>query len=62
VLNQLAAHSVYVDLNTGFPGGTRLMAERGFSKQRDLVRMRAGQASSAGTSSLICAIAGPELG
>jgi GNAT superfamily N-acetyltransferase len=62
VLNQLAGRPVYVDINTSFPGSERLLAERGFSKQRDLIRMRTGRASGAGTSSLICAIAGPELG
>jgi GNAT superfamily N-acetyltransferase len=62
VLNQLAGEQVYVDVNTAFESGTREMTVRGFVKQRDLIRMRYGEQSNAGTSASVFAIAGPEVG
>jgi GNAT superfamily N-acetyltransferase len=55
---------VYVDVNTTFDLGAAatLLADRGFTKQRDLIRMRRGERSAAGTSAKIFAIAGPEVG
>ena len=53
---------IYIDLHTGFEGGKRLLSERGFAKQRDLIRMSYGEPNSAGTSELVFAIAGPEIG
>jgi ribosomal protein S18 acetylase RimI-like enzyme len=62
MLGQLEHHRVYLDLNTEFDQGRRILSERGFTKQRDLIRMSYGKKSVAGTSSLVFAIAGPELG
>ena len=62
LLGRLGAGQVYVDLNTTFEGGARELAARGFVKQRELIRMRRGERSSAGTSRNVFAIAGPEVG
>ena len=62
MLNQLAGEKIYIDFYTGFPMNSQALAERGFIKQRTLTRMSYGKESKAGTSSLIFAIAGPELG
>jgi predicted N-acetyltransferase YhbS len=62
LLSQMSGKRVYADLNRNFPGGRKILTERGFVKQRDLVRMCYGQASDAGSSPSIFAIAGPELG
>lgn len=62
LLGRLDAGPVYVDLNTTFEGGARELAARGFVKQRELVRMRRGKRTSAGTSRSVFAIAGPEVG
>jgi ribosomal protein S18 acetylase RimI-like enzyme len=62
MLDQLAGEKVYVDFHTGFRLNSEALAERGFTKQRTLTRMSYGQESKAGTSKLIFAIAGPELG
>jgi len=62
MLGQLAGRTVFIDINTGFQASARIVAERGFVKQRDLIRMRAGLPNGAGTSPLVFAIAGPELG
>jgi hypothetical protein len=62
VLGQLMGQPVYIDLNTNFVHGRQILSERGFTKQRDLIRMSYGERSDAGTSQLVFAIAGPELG
>lgn len=62
VLARLASRPVYVDVNTQFESGARSLAVRGFQKQRDLVRMRRGAETWAGTSRKVFAIAGPEVG
>jgi GNAT superfamily N-acetyltransferase len=62
MLEEMSGEPVYVDFNATFETGSKPLTERGFVKQRDLVRMRYGKASGAGTSSLVFAIAGPELG
>ena len=62
VLNRLDAGHVCVDLNTTYAGGARVLAARGFVKQRELIRMRRGVGSAAGTSDSVFAIAGPEVG
>jgi hypothetical protein len=62
MLAALDGERVFVDFNTGFPISPDVLAARGFTKQRDLVRMSCGRTSSAGTSDLVFAIAGPELG
>lgn len=62
LLGRLGNGQVYVDLNTTFEGGAREVAALGFIKQRELIRMRRGQMSAAGTSRSVFAIAGPEVG
>ena len=62
VLGQMNGQRVYVDLNSGFEGGRQILSERGFAKQRDLIRMSFGNESSAGLCPSIMAIAGPEVG
>ena len=62
LLSQMPGQRVYIDLNTEFDGGRRLLADRGFVKQRDLIRMSYGKESKAGSSPSIFAIAGPEVG
>jgi predicted N-acetyltransferase YhbS len=62
MLSQLVGKTIYLDFNTGFGLGTEVLTHRGLVKQRDLAQMHFGQESSAGTSSLIFGIAGPELG
>jgi ribosomal protein S18 acetylase RimI-like enzyme len=62
MLDQLDGRDVFIDINTGFEVSARIVAERGFVKQRDFIRMRLGLESNAGTSSLVFAIAGPEVG
>lgn len=62
MLGQLLHHRVYLDLNADFAQGREILGERGFFKQRDLIRMSYGKKSDAGTSRLVFAIAGPELG
>ena len=61
VLSQLGDSRVYIDVNRECSAGTSLLSDRGFVKERDLIRMTAGQ-SSAKTSPLVVAIAGPEVG
>jgi Predicted acetyltransferase len=61
VFSQLEGRRVYIDFNTECGTGTSVLSERGFIKERDLIRMRAGGAS-AKTSPLVVAIAGPEVG
>ena len=60
VLEQLLPNPVYVDLNRNWGEGRELLSERGFEKQRDLIRMKRGPAIP--TSPLVFAIAGPEIG
>lgn len=62
LLSQVLGQRVYIDLNSNFKDGQKILTERGFVKQRDLIRMFYGQASEAGSSPSILAIAGPELG
>jgi hypothetical protein len=62
LLSQVSGQNVYIDLNTNFEGGRKILHERGFVKQRDLIRMSYGQESSAASSPSIFAIAGPEVG
>jgi GNAT superfamily N-acetyltransferase len=60
LLEQLDPSPVYVDLNRNWGEGQQLLSERGFEKQRDLIRMKRGFATA--TSPLVFAIAGPEIG
>jgi hypothetical protein len=61
VLSELSGRRVYIDFNTECGTSTRVLSDRGFVKERDLVRMSAG-ARAARTSPLVIAIAGPEVG
>lgn len=61
VLSQLPGRRVYIDLNMECAAGTRLLSDRGFVKERDLIRMVKGGPGKK-TSPLVVAIAGPEIG
>src|ERR1044072_1113078 len=61
VLSQLGDNRVYIDFNRGCSAATSLLSDRGFVKERDLIRMTAGRPS-AKTSPFVVAIAGPEIG
>ena len=62
MLGRLAGEKVHLDFHTGSGISSKLLAERGLVRQGDLVRMRYERESSAGASSLIFAITGPEIG
>ena len=61
MLSELSGRRVYIDFNTECGASTRVLSDRGFVKERDLLRMSAG-ARAARTSPLVVAIAGPETG
>lgn len=61
VLSQLPGRRVYIDFNKECGASTSVLSDRGFVKERDLIRMSAG-AQAEKTSPLIIAIAGPETG
>jgi len=61
VLSQLHDRRVYIDFNKECSAGSRVLSDRGFVKERDLIRMRAGRPGPK-TSPLIVGIAGPEIG
>ena len=61
MLSELSGRRVYIDFNTECGASTRVLSDRGFVKERDLLRMSAG-ARAARTSPLVIAIAGPETG
>jgi GNAT superfamily N-acetyltransferase len=61
VLSKLSGRRVYIDFNTECGASTSVLADRGFVKERDLIRMSAG-AKAEKTSSFVIAIAGPEIG
>ena len=61
VLSELRGRRVYIDFNTECGASTSVLSDRGFVKERDLVRMSAG-ARTGKTSPLVIAIAGPEIG
>ena len=62
LLSQVPGQRAYIDLNTAFAGGWEILTARGFTKQRDLIRMSYGKESKAGSSPSVFAIAGPEVG
>jgi GNAT superfamily N-acetyltransferase len=62
MFDQLAGEKIFLDFNTAFGLSSKVLAGRGFVKQRDLVRMGLDGQSRVGTSKLVFAIAGPELG
>jgi len=59
---QLNGRDAFIDLNMTFEDGAQITGARGFVKQREFIRMRFGPENSLGTSGLIFAIAGPEIG
>ena len=61
VLSQLPGRRVYIDFNTECSAGASVLSDRGFVKERDLMRMSAGMPCEK-TSPLVIAIAGPEIG
>ena len=61
LLGQLPDQQIYVDLNSSFKTGERVLKDRGFKKQRNLIRMSRGTKSTP-TSPFVFAIAGPEIG
>ena len=60
-LDQLSSGSVYIDFSTECGVSSSVLADRGFVKERDLIRMSCGSRS-VKTSPLVIAIAGPEIG
>lgn len=61
VLSQFHDRRVYIDFNKECSAGSSVLSDRGFVKERDLIRMRAGRPGPK-TSPLIVGIAGPEIG
>lgn len=62
LLSQMAGRRVYIDLNMNFEEGQKILIERGWVKQRELLRMSYGKKTMTGCSPSIFAIAGPETG
>jgi GNAT superfamily N-acetyltransferase len=60
-LDQLSGNNVYIDFNDECGLSSSVLADRGFVKERDLIRMSLGS-NSIKTSPLVIAIAGPEVG
>lgn len=61
MLSQLPGCDVYIDINKECIVDTKFLSDRGFFKERDLIRMVKGGPSQK-TSPLVVAIAGPEVG
>ncbi len=61
VLSKFRERRVYIDFNKECSAGTSVLSDRGFVKERDLIRMRAGRPG-VKTSPLVVGIAGPEIG
>jgi GNAT superfamily N-acetyltransferase len=61
VLSELPGRRIYLDFNTECGASTSVLSDRGFVKERDLIRMSAG-ARAEKTSRFVIAIAGPETG
>ncbi len=61
LLGQLVGQQIYLDLNSAFEMGARVLMDRGFEKQRNLIRMYYGTRNKA-TCPWMVAIAGPEVG
>ena len=60
MLSQLPGREIYIDINRECVADTSLLSDRGFVKERDLIRMVNGPGQK--TSPLVVAIAGPEVG
>jgi GNAT superfamily N-acetyltransferase len=61
LLAQMTGRPLYFDFNTSCICDSAVLVERGFKKERELIRMHYGEPSAA-TSSFVIAIAGPEVG
>lgn len=61
ILVQLSGTSVYIDFSSECGVSSSVLADRGFVKERDLIRMSYGSRS-VKTLPLVIAIAGPEIG
>jgi len=61
VLSHLSGRRVYIDLNAECGVNSNLLSDRGFMKERDLIRMSSGKVGKR-TSPFVVAIAGPEVG
>ena len=61
ILGQLPGHDVYIDINRECIRATTVLSDRGFVKERDLIRM-VKDGPGRKTSPLVVAIAGPEIG
>lgn len=61
MFSQLNGRDVYIDISKECIADTSLLSDRGFVKERDLIRMVKG-GSTQKTSPLVVAIAGPEVG
>jgi len=61
IMGNLNGTRLYIDFNTECGARARLLSDRGFVKERDLIRMRAGGRGQK-TSRFVVAIAGPEIG
>ena len=61
ILGQLSGSSVYIDFSNECGVSSSVLADRGFVKERDLIRMSFGPRS-VKTSPLVIGIAGPEVG
>ena len=61
LLDKMTGRSLYFDFNTSCVCDSAVLAERGFKKERELIRMHYGEPSSS-TSPFVIGIAGPEVG
>jgi hypothetical protein len=61
MLDQLNGRRVYIDFNKECNISSSVLSDRGFVKERDLVRMCCGLGSKT-TSPFVVGIAGPEVG
>ena len=61
LLYKLTGRALYFDFNTNCICDSAVFAERGFKKERELIRMYYGEPSSS-TSPFVIGIAGPEVG
>jgi GNAT superfamily N-acetyltransferase len=61
MLGQMRGSRVYIDFNCECSIGTNVLSDRGFVKERDLIRMTSGERGKK-TSPFVVAIAGPEIG
>jgi len=61
MLSQLPGREVYIDISRECLVDTGVLSDRGFVKERDLIRMVKGGPTQK-TSPMVVAIAGPEIG